>query len=547
MQGLYKLAKGLETVSGALQNIPEYVYAVILGITALFIILYYVVVPQCHLSEHGKNRFKNYIGWMVLAFYLIIVLLITVFTREANYDYGVNLKFLHSILNFTHINREIISDILNTILFLPVGAFLYYRIKGKNWWLKVTGMSFGFSLLIELIQLIFKLGYFDVNDLFFNTLGGILGYFMFCLWYRIMAREGWLKKVVKVLFVILSVIIGLCCVLFAIYHFMRVRGMEVSQINISHIENQMTSKENAGTMVPEELLNDPEIIWYDGKAYRYNENLTTILGMGIDQRTAYIEQKYDVSGEGGQADTIFLIVMDSKTDEMKMLSLSRDIMCAVKTFDYRGNYIGESKNHLGLAYSFGDGKHVSCQYMVDAVSNLLYGMPIHAYLALNMEAIQKINDAIGGVTVECPQDLTQIDDAFVKGEKITLKGRQALLFIRWRDVTQAHSNQLRMERQKIYIKNLMPQALSAIKKDLLLPVKIYNDLDKEMVTNISVEQVTHYATEVFSMKLDTSEIVSVKGEPKVGSVYDEFYVDEDALYKLVIDTFYVEVPFGEEE
>ena len=97
----------------------------------------------------------------------------------------------------------------------------------------------------------------------------------------------------------------------------------------------------------------------------------------------------------------------------------------------------------------------------------------------------------------------------------------------------------------VYIKSFMKQALDAMKKDLRLPVQIYNSLEDEMVTSITLEQVTHYATKVLSMQVDKANIVSLKGQPKAGKYYDEFYVDEDALYQLIIDTFYVEVPLGE--
>lgn len=41
--------------------------------------------------------------------------------------------------------------------------------------------SFEFSLLVETIQLVSKVGSFDVDDLMLNTLGGILGYVIFSL------------------------------------------------------------------------------------------------------------------------------------------------------------------------------------------------------------------------------------------------------------------------------------------------------------------------------------------------------------------------------
>ena len=35
------------------------------------------------------------------------------------------------------------------------------------------------SLLVELLQLVFKVGSFDVDDLLLNTIGGLLGYLVY--------------------------------------------------------------------------------------------------------------------------------------------------------------------------------------------------------------------------------------------------------------------------------------------------------------------------------------------------------------------------------
>ena len=42
------------------------------------------------------------------------------------------------------------------------------------------------------------------------------------------------------------------------------------------------------------------------------------------------------------------------------------------------------------------------------------------------------------------------------------------------------------------------------------------------------------------MHLDADGITSLKAKSKKGSVYDEVYVDDDALYDLIIQTFYKE-------
>lgn len=67
----------------------------------------------------------------------------------------------------------------NVIGFLPFGALLPLMARGarKTW--KTVLLSFEISSLIEISQLIFQVGCFDVDDIILNTLGGLLGYLLF--------------------------------------------------------------------------------------------------------------------------------------------------------------------------------------------------------------------------------------------------------------------------------------------------------------------------------------------------------------------------------
>lgn len=64
----------------------------------------------------------------------------------------------------------------NLALFVPVGmlaAILFQRAKRPV--LAATLLGGGFSFLIEAIQLVFSLGFSDIDDLTMNTLGAFLG------------------------------------------------------------------------------------------------------------------------------------------------------------------------------------------------------------------------------------------------------------------------------------------------------------------------------------------------------------------------------------
>ena len=78
--------------------------------------------------------------------------------------------------------------------------------------------------------------------------------------------------------------------------------------------------------------------------------------MGIDQQSEEIQEIDNLSGESGQADSIFLVVLNPVNQQMNVIAISRDTMTEIATYDAKGNYIGDSVNHLGLAYAFGNGK-----------------------------------------------------------------------------------------------------------------------------------------------------------------------------------------------
>ena len=69
----------------------------------------------------------------------------------------------------------------NILAFVPFGFFLPIVSKSNRSFWTVTLYGFEFTLGIELVQLSFQVGTFDVDDIIMNTLGAILGYILFAL------------------------------------------------------------------------------------------------------------------------------------------------------------------------------------------------------------------------------------------------------------------------------------------------------------------------------------------------------------------------------
>ncbi|MBQ4536489.1 MAG: LCP family protein [Lachnospiraceae bacterium] len=276
---------------------------------------------------------------------------------------------------------------------------------------------------------------------------------------------------------------------------------------------------------------------YQGVHYRYNSEVLTFLFMGIDRMTTVKEAKD--GNDGGQSDALFMLVLDPHTKEATIIGIPRDTMADVAVYNDAGNYVGNTMAQITLQHAYGDGKEVSCERSVEAVSKLFYDLPIHGYCAINMGAIPLINDAVGGVEVTALEDV--YNSNIKKGQTILLKGQDAYKYLHNRDTKSAESAMRRQERQKQYLTAYADTALTAMKKDVTLPVTLYNTISKYMVTDITLDEVSFLATQASGYHFGGDNIHTLSGEVKMGEEYEEFYVDEAALYELIIDVFYEEV------
>ena len=143
---------------------------------------------------------KRKIQWGTVVF-LIIYLLILAYVcflserfgrAEVQKTYHINLIPFHEMIRF-YTYREnlgmeafVINMFGNVAAFIPFGFILPILRWNRRKGLKYTVMmTFCLSLTVESIQLLCRVGAFDVDDLILNTLGGVVGYMIFCLMNRI--------------------------------------------------------------------------------------------------------------------------------------------------------------------------------------------------------------------------------------------------------------------------------------------------------------------------------------------------------------------------
>lgn len=131
------------------------------------------------------------ITWASFGIYCILILL-TFFRTRTNFadlsiaDYWKRANFIpfktiiNYLSNLVHdsINFRIIFSNLfgNLIVFLPMGFFLPILFLKSRTFLKTNLIIFVFVMLVEVVEAVFRIGVFDIDDIMLNILGAMIGY-----------------------------------------------------------------------------------------------------------------------------------------------------------------------------------------------------------------------------------------------------------------------------------------------------------------------------------------------------------------------------------
>ena len=292
-----------------------------------------------------------------------------------------------------------------------------------------------------------------------------------------------------------------------------------------------------GTVTGEDELvssSGQNTVEYEGSTYTYNDHLSNYLFMGIDstEEVSNMESQMDA----GQADSIFIISLDRAEETLQVLSIPRDTITEIEVFNPSGTSLGMTDNHINLQYAYGDGKEESCELMKTAVSNLLYGLPIQGYYSMNISGISEVGKLVGDVEIVVPDDsLEEYDPYFKEGETVIINGDNAEEFLRYRDTGKSQSALVRQQRQKTYLKALIPKLQEKMQANSSFVGNLLDDIQPYTVTNIGNDVFVKLLNAAGNSTLETQ---TVPGEGIEGKYYDEYHVNHDELYRLILSMFY---------
>lgn len=143
-----------------------------------------------------KIKIPTLIKIIILLLYCMIIILITL-CRESKEDVKIVMRPLFAFYCYPNVltwpyeiikngfanirciirHRTLLLDVLNILLFVPFGFILQDSQKETKWYTTAI-IGFAFSAIIESIQLVFKLGNFEIDDVIFNSIGTMIGVFI---------------------------------------------------------------------------------------------------------------------------------------------------------------------------------------------------------------------------------------------------------------------------------------------------------------------------------------------------------------------------------
>ena len=246
--------------------------------------------------------------------------------------------------------------------------------------------------------------------------------------------------------------------------------------------------------------------------------------------------------ESAKSDTMIIASINSRTDEITLVSLMRDCYVVIP---------GYGENKLNAAYSFG-----GAELLMDTIE-YNFGIAVEDYVSVNFVSFANVVDSVGGIDIEISDAEAQeintimqaevnsimgddvLDDLLDGGGELHLNGKQALSYARIRYIGNADFE--RTERQRRVIELVMDKVKSF--DPTILP-----NVASSVLPGVETNMTT---AELYWLSLKAPFIVGYERQqlqvPAEGTYYgqimdcgDSLIVDFNANYNLIYETAYKE-------
>lgn len=166
-----------------MHRLEAYITLTILFLFALSILF----LPILWILQKKGKSIRKTLSYFGLFCSLFLILFATIFYMPISFHpdlYSINL----TPFNWQSETQILVEFFPNILLFIPIGFFIPLVFEKKRKWYKTGILIFLLTFTIEFFQ------YFigrssDINDIISNTLGGMIGYSLFLLCYKVYKKR----------------------------------------------------------------------------------------------------------------------------------------------------------------------------------------------------------------------------------------------------------------------------------------------------------------------------------------------------------------------
>ncbi|MER3432901.1 MAG: LytR family transcriptional regulator [Leptolyngbya sp. ERB_1_1] len=201
----------------------------------------------------------------------------------------------------------------------------------------------------------------------------------------------------------------------------------------------------------------------------------------------------------GLTDTMLLLRFDPESKKVVVMSIPRDTRTYIA--EHGMTKINEANYYGGPALS------------AKSVSELLGGVGIDRYITINVQGVQALVDALGGVTVHVPKDMKYQDDSQhlyinLKAGRQQLDGNKVLQLLRFR--YDENGDIGRIQRQQMVMRALMEQSLNPT--TVARFPSLLNVVQSHIDTNLTVEELVALVGFASQVNRSNTKMLMVPGE-----------------------------------
>lgn len=178
-----------------------------------------------------------------------------------------------------------------------------------------------------------------------------------------------------------------------------------------------------------------------------------------------------------RTDTIIIMHIDLENRKVHMLSIPRDSYVFIPVINRM-----DKINH---AFPYGGGeKGKGFESTISTVEDFL-GVKVDHYIGMDMEAIEPVVDAVGGIKLDVDLDYHENECHLIKGKTQILSGKMAYHYVHFRYTSRGDID--RIERQQKFLKAFLKMAHNSITIDK--GIQLYAQIRPMVHTDMTHSQI----------------------------------------------------------